>query len=207
MRPYLRVANVFENRIDFGDVMEMNFEPHEYEHFKLESGDVLLNEGQSKELLGRPAIYRGEMPGVCFTNTLLRYRPSGGIAPEYALCVFRGYMRTGRFQQIGKITTNIAHLGANRFRELEFPVAPLAEQVEVVRLVESYFAFADQLSKVASDNLVAVGRLNQATLAKAFRGELVPQNPADEPASALLARIAATRSTEAPKRRGRRPKV
>lgn len=72
MRPYLRVANVFEDRIDTTDVLRMNFAPAEYETFRLESGDILLNEGQSPELLGRPVMYRNEVPGACFQNTLIR---------------------------------------------------------------------------------------------------------------------------------------
>jgi len=69
MRPYLRVANVFEDRLELGDVMEMNFDPQEYETYRLVPGDILLNEGQSRHLVGRPAIYRDEVPGACFQNT------------------------------------------------------------------------------------------------------------------------------------------
>jgi type I restriction enzyme, S subunit len=71
MRPYLRVANVFEDRIDGGDVMSMDMTDAEWERFMLRDGDVLLNEGQTPELLGRPAIYRGEPPEVAFTNSLI----------------------------------------------------------------------------------------------------------------------------------------
>lgn len=66
MRPYLRVANVFENRIDTSDVMRMNFTPDEFKIYRLQDGDILLNEGQSLELVGRPAIYRNEPPECCF---------------------------------------------------------------------------------------------------------------------------------------------
>ena len=112
MRPYLRVANVFEDRINLDDVMEMNFTPAEYEVFKLEPGDILLNEGQSLELVGRPAMYRGEMPGACFTNSLVRFQAGPLLDPKFALYVFLGYLHTGRFQRIATNTVNIAHLGA-----------------------------------------------------------------------------------------------
>src|SRR5664280_2157911 len=69
MRPYLRVANVFEDRIDIADVMSMHFEDDEFERFRLELDDILLNEGQSPHLLGRPAIYRGIPPDTAFTNS------------------------------------------------------------------------------------------------------------------------------------------
>src|SRR5215208_1909315 len=127
MRPYLRVANVFEARIDTSDVMSMNFTPEEYEVYRLKAGDVLLNEGQSLELVGRPALYRGEVPGACFQNTLVRFRAGAAVLPEYALAVFRAFLHAKRFQQIARWTTNIAHLGADRFANIEFPLPPLAE--------------------------------------------------------------------------------
>ena len=68
MRPYLRVANVFDNYIDISDVMQMHFSPDEASRFELRPGDILLNEGQTRDMVGRPAMYRGELPGCCFTN-------------------------------------------------------------------------------------------------------------------------------------------
>ncbi len=65
MRPYLRVANVHEDRIESHDINHMNFTDAEFERFRLVEGDVLLNEGQRLELVGRPAIYRGEIPECC----------------------------------------------------------------------------------------------------------------------------------------------
>lgn len=58
-RPYLRVANVFDGYFDYSDVLEMDFDERDFETFKLEQGDILLNEGQSRELVGRCAIYDG----------------------------------------------------------------------------------------------------------------------------------------------------
>src|SRR5207253_937299 len=102
MRPYLRVANVYEDRLELADVMKMNFTPAEYETYRLLPGDVLLNEGQSLELVGRPAIFRGEIEGACFQNTLIRFRPSAAVEARFALVVFRAYLHTGRFQRIAQ---------------------------------------------------------------------------------------------------------
>ena len=95
-------------------------------------GDILLNEGQSAELLGRPAMYRGEPPEVAFTNSLLRFRAGPGIEPDWALVVFRHHMHSGRFTRESRITTNIAHLSAARFKPVEFPVPPIEEQRRIV---------------------------------------------------------------------------
>ena len=68
MRPYLRVANVYENRIDTSDVLTMHFDDEKFDIYRLEPGDILLNEGQSPDLVGRPAMYRGEIADVCFQS-------------------------------------------------------------------------------------------------------------------------------------------
>lgn len=200
MRPYLRVANVFEDRIDTTDVMSMNFTPDEFESYRLEPGDILLNEGQSAELVGRPAMFRGDVEDCCFTNTLVRYRAGPLVNRDFALLVFRWWLRTGAFQRIAKITTNIAHLGAGRFGEMLMPIPPLEEQEEIVRRA------GDLLGEVNDDALV-VGHtpsaLRQAILHAAFTGRLVPQDPADEPAAALLARLRAAPAAARRARAGR----
>ncbi len=208
MRPYLRVQNIFEDRIDLSDVMEMDFSGPDLEKYRLHPGDILLNEGQSPQYLGRPAIYRGEMEEVCFTNSLIRFQAGDSILPEFALLVFRHYMHSGRYISEGTITTNIAHLSAGRFGEVEFPHPPIKEQSEIVSRTQELFSLADQLETRLTTARKIVERLTPALLAKAFRGELVPQDPNDEPASVLLERIRAARQAEAaagkPSRRGRK---
>lgn len=176
MRPYLRVANVFEDRIDIVDVMEMNFTPDEFERYKLSYGDILLNEGQSHELVGRPAMYRDEVPGSCFTNTLVRFKSTDGVDRDFALRVFLAYLKNGRFQDIASITVNLAHLGAGRFAELEFPLPPINEQFEIIRIVDEQITSIDASEKLIGVNLKRAQRLRQAILKQAFRGMLVPQN-------------------------------
>jgi len=175
MRPYLRVQNVFEDRIDLEDVKEMDFPPDDYERFQLKSGDILLNEGQSPHLLGRPAIYRGELPGACFTNTLIRFKAYPPITAEYPLIVFRAYMRTGRFTREGTITTNIAHLSAGRFAKIEFPVPPLKEQQEIVAEAERRLSVIEELEATVEANLTRADRLRQSILNRAFAGHLIGQ--------------------------------
>lgn len=168
-RPYLRVANVMEGRLDLSDVKVMNFTPAEYVTFALQPGDVLLNEGQAPDLIGRPAIYSGEIDGCCFQKTLLRFRAGSRVDPEFSLIVFRHYMRNGRFRREARITTNIGHLTQVRFLPMEFPVPPLDEQREIVaRVRRAEEAVIDLLTPVR-----AGGELRQSILASAFRGDLV----------------------------------
>lgn len=69
------------------------------------------------------------------------------------------------------------------------PLPPLPEQKEIVRRVEALFALADKIETRYKKAQTQVDKLTPSILAKAFRGELVPQDPNDEPASVLLERI------------------
>ncbi len=140
MKAYLRVANVFEDRIDTSDVMQMHFEPEEFKRYQLVHGDVLLNEGQTPELLGRPALYRGEPQDCAFTNSLIRFQAGPQVLPEWALLVFRAHMHGGRFTRESRITTNIAHLSLARLRTIEMPVPPLDEQHRIVTALEDHLS-------------------------------------------------------------------
>ena len=91
--PYLRVANVFDGWIDYSDVLEMDFTPTERETFSLLPNDLLLNEGQSLELVGRSSMYLGKPNRYCFQNTLVRFRCTPGkrhARPANLSCGGRG---------------------------------------------------------------------------------------------------------------------
>jgi len=195
MRPYLRVANVYEDRIDTRDILQMNFTPEEFEVYALRRGDILLNEGQSMELIGRPAMYRDELPGGFFQNTLVRQRVFDGVTTNYALIVCLAQYRAGRFRKIASITTSIAHLGAQRFAALEFPLPPRNEQAAIVDAVNEKLSQIDAMESEVARGLARAARLRQAILKAAFAGKLMPQDPNDEPAAVLLERIRASSRT------------
>jgi type I restriction enzyme S subunit len=204
MRPYLRVANVLEDRLDITDVKTMNFTPVEFARYKLQVGDILLNEGQSFELVGRPAMFRGEVEDCCYQKTLLRFRSCPLLDGDFALTVFLSYLHNGRFQAAAKHTTNMAHLVAERFAPLEFPLPPIEEQRRIVRATRDASARIERLQHQLARSLDKNASLRRAVLSDAFSGRLVPQNHSDEPASLLLERICAERKPSARSNSGHR---
>ncbi|WP_326694339.1 restriction endonuclease subunit S [Streptomyces sp. NBC_01766] len=204
MRPYLRVANVFEDRIDTTSLMEMDFSEG-FGKYRLLPGDVLLNEGQSPHLVGRPAMYKGIPEGVAFTNSLLRFRADADVLPGWALLVFRRHLHAGRFMREVRITTNIAHLSSSRLKAVEFPVPPLDEQRRLISETKGRLARADRLKQLLDSAETHTTGLRRALLTEAFAGRLVPQDPQDEPAEDLLKRIRIEReAAEAERREARR---
>jgi len=83
----------------------------------------------------------------------------------------------------------INNLLIGQIKEYQIPLPPLEEQHEIVRRVEKLFALADSIEAKYKKALERVEKLEQAILAKAFRGELVEPDPNDEPAEELLKRI------------------
>ena len=201
MVPYLRVANVFENRIDLSDVKEMNFTPAEQQVYLLKPDDILLNEGQSPHLVGRPALYRGELSPCFFQNTLVRFRANPDVLPGWALLVFRTQLHARRYMRFATITTNIAHLGAERFGQVEFPIPPLGVQQSIIQAFDTFESRLDAAVASLTRARANVKRARASVLKAAVEGRLVPTEASlaraegrdYEPTSVLLARILAER--------------
>jgi type I restriction enzyme S subunit len=133
--PYLRVANVFDGFIDYSDVLEMDFTPAERDTYSVQLGDVILNEGQSIDLVGRSAIYDGEPNRYCFQNTLIRFRALPPNDPRYCRGVFKHWLDTGRFTTVARQTTSVAHLGADRLAQMNFPLPLSQEQLRIATIL------------------------------------------------------------------------
>ena len=192
---YLRVANIKDDWIDFSDLEAMDFDEVHFDKYRLEPGDILVSEGQSPELVGQSAIFRGFDEPLCFQKTLHRFRAvPGSTTPEFAQLVFRSHVRNGEFRAVASITTNIAHLTLEKFQASPFPLPPATEQIQIVAMADAQLSSVDALEQSIRTSRSRGEALRQSVLKHAFAGRLVPQDPHDEPASALLERIRAKRA-------------
>lgn len=177
-RLYLRVANVKDGLLDLGDVQRMPFEDGEFEKYQLKTGDVLVSEGQSPELVGQSALYLGAPNPCAFQATLHRFRPdSTSVLPRYAETVFRAWVRGGVFRKRCIVTTNIGHLTLGRFKSVPFPLPPLAEQHRIVAEVDRRLSVLDAIEVTVNADLARCARLRQSILKRAFEGRLVRPEP------------------------------
>lgn len=172
MMPYLRVANVFDGWIDYSDVLQMNFTPAEQITFGLAPGDILLNEGQSLELVGRSSIFNGPEKTYCFQNTLVRFRCNATTIPTFCQFVFKHWLDTERFQVVAKQTTSVAHLGADRFAKMLFARPDREEQKRIAAVLQSQ---SDCLDAEAQE-LAKLKRLKNGLMQDLLTGK-VPVEP------------------------------
>ncbi|MFP4452266.1 MAG: restriction endonuclease subunit S [Desulfobacterales bacterium] len=137
-RPYLRVANVQRGALDLSEIKTINVPDEDMPGLRLEPGDLLVCEGNSADLVGRPAIWQGEIPDCVHQNHILKVRVNKELVlPEYVL----EYMQTTpariHFRSRAKFTTNLASINSNDLRELKLAVPPLSEQQTIIKKVKA----------------------------------------------------------------------
>jgi type I restriction enzyme S subunit len=159
--------------------------------YALKKGDIIL---ARRGELGRCAVVSQNEEGyLCGTGSaILRLKKLA--FPEYLKMVISS-PETRTYLSDGSVGTTMDNLNQRLFAALPLVLPPLSEQQEIVRRVEALFTLADQLEARYLKAKAHVDRLTQSILAKAFRGELVPQDENDEPAAALLERIRAVGAT------------
>jgi len=193
--PFLKVYNIVNQEINFD--YKPQFITEEIHSTKIKRsialpGDILMNIVGPP--LGKVAILTNQFPEWNLNQAITLFRANEDILNKkylyFVLCegeLVRKVMPDTK-GSVGQINISLSQC-----RESLIPLPPIEEQTEIVRLVEQYFALADTLEKNLTNAKIRVDNLTQSILAKAFRGELVPQDPNDEPADKLLARIKAAR--------------
>lgn len=111
-------------------------------------------------------------------------------------------------QQIRYITKGVAQqkVTLGNFKVIALPLPGLKEQNEIADLCRDIFSQIDAMEKWCEAGLKRSATLRQSILKDAFSGKLVPQDPADEPASELLKRIQAEQANQPKATRGRKTK-
>ena len=183
------MGNLQDGDLDFENLKYLPQDYPSLDDFVLEPGDVLFNRTNSAELVGKTAVYKSFHPKAVFASYLIRVKVFDGYLANflsfYINSVFgRQYIASVVSQQVGQ-----ANVNGTKLKNMSIPFPPLAEQHRIVDEVERRLSVVAEVEAAVNANLARAERLRQAILKRAFEGRLVPQDPDDEPASALLERI------------------
>ncbi len=189
--PYIKVYNLcFDGRLDFTiNPTFVDKDTHEVllKRSKVFPGDVLMNIVGPP--LGKVSIVPTSFPEWNINQAIAVFRVKGEIYNRFLAYFLMCETTIAGLIRKSKATAGQFNLTLEVCRQIEVPLPSMEEQTEIVRRVEALFAYADRLEARHAAARAQVEKLTPATLAKAFRGELVPQDPNDEPASVLLERI------------------
>lgn len=196
--PFLKVYNIVEQKVAFE--YRPQFVKEEVHGGSLSKsithpGDVLMNIVGPP--LGKVAVVPDSFPEWNINQAITLFRPSDRVTTAWLYCVLCGGENIADIVHETRGSAGQTNISLTQCREFIFPVPPMDEQTEIVRRVEALFALADRIEARYQAARAQVERLTPALLAKAFRGELVPQDPNDEPASVLLARVRSRREAQA----------
>jgi type I restriction enzyme S subunit len=185
--PVLRMGNIQNMAIDWTDLV-FTSNPKEIEKYKLESGDVLFNRTNSPELVGKTAVYEGERDAI-FAGYLIRIRCGKRVLPKYLnYCLNspmgREYCRSVKTDGVSQSNINARKLAAFRFL---LPTTP--EQQAIVEQVDLAIAQISNSAASTREAFSGLAELERSVLAKAFRGQLVAQDPSDKPATIALEQL------------------
>lgn len=157
----------------------------ELKNYHLKTNDIIM---ARRGEMGRCAIVtESENAWLCGTGSLF-VRAKKGVFSKFLFLVLSNG-ETKEFLEGESKGTTMNNLNLDILRSIPISLPSFIEQQEIVRRVEQLFAFADKIEQRYTKAAKQVEKLTQSILAKAFRGELVPQDPNDPPASELLAKI------------------
>ena len=188
--PYLSVANVQRGELDLSRVKTMRIERAQLATLELEQWDVLFNEGGDRDKLGRGWIWESQMEPCITQNHVFRASPFLG-SHEHSKWISHWGNSFGQrhFEAQGKQTTNLASINKTVLNKFPIPLPPIREQVEILRRIDIETSTLDHVESSITAAFRNLSALRQSILKTAFNGQLVPQDPRDEPASVLLDRI------------------
>jgi type I restriction enzyme, S subunit len=193
--PYVGIGDIgIDGRIDFATSRKVNravLDQHR-ERYTLRVGDFVFGKIGT---LGRATPLPIPQDYTISANVLLIQPRKDNVQSTYLRLVLSAPSILQNVFDTSSATSQAA-FGIKKMRSLTVSLPPLARQGEIVRRVDELFSLADGMERRYREVVARVEKLTPAVLAKAFRGELVPQDPEDEPASVLLERIRAERATK-----------
>jgi len=189
--PVWGIESIGENGLftSYNKIFVTTEKAKELKSFEVKGGNIIISRSGT---VGEICILPDDVQyGLISTNLMKIVLNNDIILSKYFCWLFDGsQMVIDKLRELCTGSTRL-FLTQTILKEIDYPLPPKEEQIEIIRRVEQLFAFADKIEARYTKAKTMLDKLPQSILAKAFQGELVAQDPNDEPASVLLQRIKA----------------
>ena len=192
----LRIPNVANGEIDLHELKYTQLDDREVEKLVLKKGDLLIvRSNGSANLVGRGAVVNDDGVGLAFAGYLIRLRvDQKQLLPDFLQLVLSSPIVRARIEREARSTSGVHNLNSGEVKAITFDLPPIDVQAEIIEAVDECMASIGTLMAWCQTELTRSAALRQSVLKDAFSGRLVPQDPNDEPATDLLARIRRNRT-------------
>ncbi|HBB7076152.1 restriction endonuclease subunit S [Legionella pneumophila serogroup 1] len=194
---YLRVANVYADKLLLDNVEEIGVTHAEAKKVLLIKNDLLVVEGNgSVEQIGRVALWDASKPGCGHQNHLIRVRLDNPDYARFVLLFLLSPVGRDLIVKEASSTSGLHTLSISKISNLQIPIVTLSEAKLLINIVDEKIALAAKLEEDIQTELKRADTLRQSILKQAYSGKLVLQDLNDEPAAELLARIKADKEQQ-----------
>lgn len=167
-----------------------DFDPN----WEVKPGDILLSRSNTTELVGASVLVGECRSRLLLSDKSLRLLTVDSLDRRWFHCLLSSAVVRKQISSLATGTSDsMRNVSQEKLKAIVVPVPPFAEQIEIAQLVDAVSTVETQTEEEVSKGLLRASRLRQSILKDAFEGRLVAQDPADEPASELLARIKTAR--------------
>ncbi|MFK7088627.1 hypothetical protein AAFM71_07400 [Chromobacterium violaceum] len=173
--PYLRVANVQDGFLALDDISTIEIEPEQLNRYRLQPGDVLMNEGGDFDKLGRGAVWHGEIEDCIHQNHVFAVRPHS-IEAAWLNQITSSQYAQFYFMSRSKQSTNLASISSSNIMELPILMPPSDERDEIVAFVKAEQARLDALSIEAEQAINLLKERRSALISAAVTGKIDVRN-------------------------------
>ena len=200
----LRIPNIQRGALDLDDLKRAPTGASIDAELLLMPGDLLIvRTNGSRDLIGRCAPVMREV-GCSFASYLIRFRtlPDAVDARFLSILLAAPWWRR-ELEGAAASSAGQYNLSLRALTPLPIALPPLEEQTRIIAEVERQMSFIEACERAVDAGLAQSAALRRSVLRSAFEGRLVPQDPTDEPASALLERLRAERAAALKSKRSR----
>lgn len=193
----LRIPNVAQGTINPADLKFAHFDNDEIETYRLRAGDILtIRSNGSVSLVGKCALISEAEERYLYAGYLIRLRPNRGmVKPRYLITALSSHFLRSQIEAKAKSTSGVNNINSGELQNLIVPMCGIVEQEKLMERLTGILSSIDATETEISEQIERSRALRQAILKRAFLGQLVAQDPHDEPASVLLQRVKAEKQS------------
>lgn len=187
--PVLRIPNIGDNGIDFTDIKNLSSETVEAANQIHENDILIIRSNGSRDLVGKCALVPQLDQEYAYASFLIRIKPSERVRAEYLVLFLNSADARAQMFAKAKSSAGINNINSKELGAILLKLPELWEQEEITRQVSKLLLLENQAKEAAEQVIDQIDTMKKAILARAFRGELGTNDPADESAEEMLKRV------------------